>query len=632
MFPAERLRDKLIVANGKGIQVYREVAGAYRFDRFELYIEGVQTEAAIPTACVRIRVDQAEAQVPPALWSTSAGRVAVEDFLARSARDAVHKHVRTRWPGRLAPLTVDAGGQEILVRNCVVLREEFVEVRGTMTLPAEGRKVASKPAQAFFFDELPAVVASGLTWAGLDGEAARRHVQVLEDYIHLREALPSLGLAAFVADGSVLPRESAFAERPLRGGRVIPFVAPDELAVTVELPSRGPVRGLGIPRGVTVVAGGAFSGKSTLVAALASGVFPHEPGDGRELVAACPDAVMILSEPGRRIERADLGAAFREMPNRPSAASVSYERAPGVVSMAAAVAEALEIGTGLLLFDEDEGATPYLARDAAMQRLVAKGFEPLTTLLDQVRSLWEDHGVSVVIATGGLGDYLDVADTVIVMEGCKPQAATARARAITEELGRRRANEGRSVALPAPRVPLPRGFAGFKTRGARTEMRGRTAVGVGRESVDISGIRQLVDPGQMRAVGDAILHALDRGYVDGNASISEILDRVFGDIEDSGLGVLTAQQAPTSDYAMPRRHEVAAVLNRLRALQARQRRPAPVRPDQAEAGESPGCATARVQEATSEGESPDRVEPGPEPRPEPRMLPDPSRDSDLGSE
>ncbi len=611
MFPSERLRDKLIVANGKGLQVYREVAGAYRFDRFELHIEGVQAEAAVPSARFRIRVDQAEARVPRALWSEPSGRLAVEDFLARSMRDAAHKHVRTRWPGRVAPLTVEAGGQEILARNCVALHEDYVEVRGVLALPAEGRKAATKPAQAFFSEDLPAVVASGLTWPDLDAEAAQSHVRVVQDYLHLRDALPSLGLAAFVADGSVLPRESAFADRPLHGGRVVPLTAPEELAVTVELPNGGRVRGLGFPLGVTVVAGGAFSGKSTLISALASGVFPHVPGDGRELVAARPDAVVVLSEPGRRVERVDLQAAFREIPNRPSAASVSYERAPGVVSMAAAVAEALEMGTGLLIFDEDEGATPYLAGDAAMRQLVGSEGEPLAALVDQVRSLWEEHGVSVVVATGGLGDYLAVADTVILMEGFRPQAATERARAIFGGFPGWRTRGGRPVSLPVPRVPLPRGFAGFKSRGARTELRGRSAAGIGRESVDLSGLRHLVDPGQARAAGDAVLHALDRGYVDGNASISEIVDRVFADIDASGLGVLASAQAAASDYAMPRKHEVAAVLNRLRALQARQRRPATAHPDKEEPGEPAPGPQAAPEEPT-----------------ELKMLPAPRRDSD----
>lgn len=571
MLPADRLRDKLLTMGGKGVQVYRDLAGAYRFERFVLHLEAVSPDPAAPSAHGRVRIDQAEAQVPLELWADRPGRIAVQDFLARALREAVHRHVRTRWSGRVAPLVVDAGGQEILARTSCAVAEEFVEMRLMVNLPAEGRKVLSKPALAVFFEELPAAVASGLVWANLDAEAARRHWEAYQDFIALQDALDARGLVAFLADGSLLARDAGPGDRPLRGTRAVALRAPDELAVTVDLPYRGTVRGLGIPRGVTVIAGGMFQGKSTLLEAIGKGVYAHIPGDGRELVATLPDAVTVRADAGRRFERVDLGIFLTGVPHRPDPTSLSVEHATGALSMAASVAEALEVGTRLLLVDEDYSAVAFLARDAAMQRLIPAAQEPHTALVDLVRPLWERLGVSTIIATGGLGDFLGVADTVIVMDGFQPQAATARARSIVADRADRRESEGRPVAPPTPRVPLPRAFSGLRGRGLRAETRGRAAVALGREVVELAALAQLVDPSQARAAADAILYAIEKGYLNGVATVAEILDRVYADIEAEGLDALALSEVPR-DYALPRRHEVAAVLNRLRLLQARPRR------------------------------------------------------------
>ncbi|MDR7554069.1 MAG: ABC-ATPase domain-containing protein [Armatimonadota bacterium] len=572
MLPSDRLRDKLIVANNKPFQAYQDLVGAYRFDRFVLYLDAIQPDPMAGPSRGRVRIDQAEAQLPPALWSTPPRKTALEDFLARALAEAIRRHVRTRWTGRTPPLAVDAGSQTVLRRAACTIAEDWVEVRVAIGLPAEGRKAAARAAITLFFEELPAVVEAGLVWARLDGEAGRRFVETVEDYLALQAQLPALGLVAFLADGAVLPRETPPGDGPLRGGRAQPLQAPDALAVTVSLPHRGTVRGLGIPRGVTVVTGGAFSGKSTLLAAVARGVYPHVPGDGRELVATVPDAVMVRAEPGRRIERVDLSAMVHRVPGRPEVSAFSAERASGALSVVASLAEALEVGTSLFVFDEDDLPAALLTRDARMEALVPPADDPLTRLVDVVRPLWEDLEISSIVATAGLGDFLAVADTVLVMDAFQPRAATAAAQQAVA-LGAPRAARRATVAVPAPRCPLPRGFNGLRGRRIASEMRGRGALVVGRESVDLAGLPQLVEPGQARAAGDAILYAVEKGYIDGAASIAEILARVFADLEAGGLLLLSEGERGSGDYALPRPYEVAAVLNRLRALQVRVRRP-----------------------------------------------------------
>lgn len=575
MLPSDRLRDKLIVMNGKGTQAYRTLAGAYRFDRFELHLDAIQPDPVSPSCWARVRIDQAEAQVPPEMWGSPVGRLAAEDFLSRAVREAIGRHVRTRWQGKATPVAIQAGGGEILQRSCCTVTEDFVEIRLMIGLPAEGRKVLARLAQTLLLDELPAVVQGGLVWANLDASAGWRHRDTLEDYLALREALGAHGLVAFAADGSVLPRENGSGGRPMREGRAVPLHAPDGLAVTVTLPHRGTVRGLGFRRGVTVIAGGAFSGKSTLLDAISAGVYPHLPGDGRELVATVPDAMLITAEPGRRVERVDVSAFFRELPHRSDATAVSVEHASGAVSMAAGVAEAVEVGSRLLLFDEDESAVAFLARDALMQQLIPTERNHATPLVDRLRSLWEVHGISSVIATGSLGEYLDVADTVVVLERFQPHTATERARGIVAGFVDRRTRPEEEFGMPAPRCPLPRGFGGMRGRSLRTEARGRAEISIGREMVSTAALRQLVEVGQAIAAGDAILYALSKNHLNGHASMTEILDRLFADIEARGLIALASEGSYAGGYAMPRRHEVAAVLNRMRSLQVRTRRAIP---------------------------------------------------------
>jgi predicted ABC-class ATPase len=616
MLPADRLRDKLIVSNNKGVQVYREIAGAYRFERFELYLDAVHPDPAAPSARARVRVDQAEAQIPRDLWERASARLAAQDFLTRAFRDALQKHARTRWSGRINPLTVDAGGQEILARTGCTVAEDFVEIRFTVNLPAEGRKVMAKPAQAVFFEDLPAAVNAGLIWANLDAPAGQRHVETYEDYLTLREALSAHGLVAFVGDGSILGRDAGPGDRPLRGTRAVATHAPDELAVTITLPHRGPVRGLGIRGGVTVIAGNLYSGKSTLLAALSSGVYAHVPGDGRELVATVPDAVAIRADIGRRVERVDVSAFVHALPHSHDVTALSMERATGTLSMAAAVSEALEIGTSLLLFDEDDGAIAFVARDAVMQLLIPGLREAFTPLVERVRTMWEQHGISTIISTGGLGEYLEVADTVVIVENFQLLAATDRARGLVAEHALRRDGDYRPFALPHPRCPLPRGIGGVKGRGLRAELRGRDTLGIGRDPVDLSAFAQLVDPAQARAAGDAVLYAVEKEFITGNASVGEVIGRVFADIEGSGLTVLASRQHEAPEYALPRRHEIAAVLNRLRSLQVRTRRPGvpvqaepPALPEPPASSEVPAPPQAPTPSDISEvGEGPAVVE------------------------
>jgi predicted ABC-class ATPase len=341
---------------------------------------------------------------------------------------------------------------------------------------------------------------------------------------------------------------------------------PDSLAIVLETPNSGPLRGLAVPQGVTLIVGGGYHGKSTLLSVLALGVYDHVPTDGRERCVTEPDAVTIRAEDGRSVRGVDLRPFISHLPLGRATDRFDTEDASGSTSQAAAIVEALEAGAHALFIDEDTAATNFMIRDARMRRLIPAEQEPITPYLDRVRQLFGEEGVSSVLVLGGAGDYLDVADTVIQMDAYVPRDVSARAREVAEELplGEAGPRAPDALAPRAPRVPDARSFD--PRRGRRPE-RVRSVktrvIEFGSEEIDVSLLYPLVDAAQSRAIGDVLL-LLSRGLCDGRRSLAELLDLVDARIADDGFPSVCEEDF--GNRARPRRFEVAAALNRLRSL------------------------------------------------------------------
>ncbi|KAJ1835686.1 hypothetical protein LPJ63_000888, partial [Coemansia sp. RSA 2711] len=310
----------------------------------------------------------------------------------------------------------------------------MVEVRLTAGLPAAGRTIISSTAQRMFLETLPQVVERALLYQSIDVHAMHATIASVEDQEYLRSQLASKDLVAFIGDGSVLPRASGVSNLPLATDNVVRFQTPAETRVSFELPNQGAVMGMGIRRGVTLVCGGGFNGKSTLLQAIERGVYNHVPGDGRELVVTDEMAVKIKAEEGRFICNTDIRPFINNLPLGKETRAFSTCNASGSTSMAASIQEGIEAQASAFLFDEDTCATNFLVRDGRMQQLVSQNHEPITPLVSRVRELWETKGVSSILVIGGCGDYLDVADTIISMHDYVPADSTAKARAIAQRM------------------------------------------------------------------------------------------------------------------------------------------------------------------------------------------------------
>jgi hypothetical protein len=415
-------------------------------------------------------------------------------------------------------------------------------------LPAAGRRILGGPAAQLLCRELPDAIDRVLD--ALDAEALGRHVECVLDQVALRAQLEGRGLVAFLAQGSLLPRRSGADPRPLADA--IPLEVPESLACELEAPYAGRLRGLGIAAGVTLIVGGGYHGKSTLLQAIALGVYDHLPGDGREHCVSDASAVTVRAEDGRSVRGADLRAFIDRLPLARSTERFDTDDASGSTSQAAAIAESLEAGARVLLVDEDTAATNFMIRDARMRRLVPEAKEPITPFLDRVRQLSDERGVSSVLVVGGAGDYLDVADCVLQLDAAALPLGDAAPR--------------RPGAWPraAARVPDP---ASLDPRRGRRPERVKSvktrAIEFGSEEIDVSLLYQLVDPAQCRMIGDALLE-ISRGLADGRRSVAEILDAIEAEIEAGGLDALC--EPSFGDRARARRFEIAAALNRLRSL------------------------------------------------------------------
>ncbi len=561
--------------DGRGYPAYRDLEGQWSLgDGITVFLDRVARDPFAPPSRVRLRVDGRVAGFPPELFRNRVRRIGLLDYLARRVDQAIPRSGNRSGSGSSGVVRVDAGRQEVLERTAVHIfgvgtEPASVEARLEVGLPAAGRRILGQRAADLLAGELPRIAREALVFRNLPDGGAPSFVEIVEDQEHLRSQLGARGLAAFVADGAVLPRAHGASERPLRDG-VIAFESPASLRVSLPLlhSGSGPpeISGMGIPEGVTLIVGGGFHGKSTLLQALARSVVPHIPGDGRERVVTRNDATTIRAEEGRAVSSVDVSPFIRELPGGRPTTAFTTENASGSTSQAASIVEALEAGSRLLLMDEDTSATNLMIRDARMQALVAREAEPIVALLDRVRELYESHRVSTILVMGGSGDYFDAADTVIQLADYRPREVTALAREVGAQYPTRRSPEAAAASFGGRvRHPEPESFDPAGRKGTpRIRATRRDLLLYGEEEMDLRAVEQLFDESQTRAAGYAVGVAV-REFA--GLSVGELLDALEARLDEAGLESLTAEgRAGTHPgrLARPRRYEIAAAMNRLR--------------------------------------------------------------------
>ena len=556
--------------DGRSYAAYKAIVGRYRAPAgWFLHIDRVQADPYAPPTRIHVDVptdlhglellDEAD------LLADVDRRLAVGDFLTRE----LHAGFRG------TALSIASPGQEILQRSSIIVRPDekkegagwILEVRARLALPAQGRSIQGHEASRIVGRDLVRELEEAMDLTGERGDRLVRHIATLEDHRALTATVARNGWVSFLADGSVLPRRSGVSDEPLDGG--IPLEAPDSMAATVELPHVGTVRGTVVEEGVNVIVGGGYHGKSTLLSAIERGVYPHVPGDGRELVATVSDAVKVRAADGRAVTGVDLTPFISHLPAGRDTASFTTRNASGSTSQAASIIEAIEAGSTALLLDEDTSATNLLIRDSRMRELVAAEREPITPLVDRITALFRQRGVSTVMVMGGSGDYLDVADRVLLMDAYHLRDVTEEARRVVADQPRPLTGL-EDFAAPRQRVPEP---APPRTRRGpvRTRAQGTSTLVLDREEIDISDVGGVSDPGQAEAIAHALRALLEQRF-DGVSPLRECLDDLEALLDDEGLDALTDERERPAFLVRPRMVDVGAAVSRYRKLELAGRR------------------------------------------------------------
>jgi predicted ABC-class ATPase len=563
------LQTTLLRIDGRGYKAYGDIRGTWLLGDFVLRIDHVQGDPFASPSRVRAFLDPTFAGLPAEACQNESRAVGTACLLARRFATAASRVPAGPGTGRSGEVRMEAPGQEVLPQTAVLVHADgSVEARFTVGLPASGRRVLGEAAVRLLLDTVPSLIRRTLRIEAGDAAEILLHAETNEDADALRETLAGMELVAFVADGAVLPRRSGITQEPMTGPAVVPFRSPDSLRVEVRLPNAGALTGMGIPRGVTLIVGGGYHGKSTLLRALERGVYNHRPGDGRDRTVSHPGTVKIRSEDGRSVKGVDISPFIRNLPLGEDTSTFSTPNASGSTSQAANIMEAVEVGASALLIDEDTAATNFMIRDRRMQALIPRDDEPITPYIDRARQLFEELGVSSILVLGGSGDYLDVADLVVAMKAYSPEDVTEEAREVADAhpTGRQKESTGPMAALPL-RVPHPSSVDPRKGRREESlRLRGSARFSLGREELDLTGVEQILSSTQTRAIGLGVLLAW-RDYMDDERSLPEILDQVEKAVEVGGLDVLDPRCS--GDLSAFRRFELAAALNRLRTLEVR---------------------------------------------------------------
>ncbi len=569
----EKLKKFLNQIDNKGYKAYKDLQGqTFIFPDFDLDFYYVQGDPFAGPSQVAIKIDQKIARFPEATFNTGVRNIALNDYLTRILDQKIKIICRgRRGTGKSGLVAVDAPGQEILERSSVRVTSGQVEARLFIGLPARGRKILGRQAEEMLLEEIPRLVKSALFFTSLERNPLVNHIQTAEDQDFMRDELQEKGLVAFIANGSILPRRSGIDQRPLSRREAVPFYSPPSLEVELNTPHTGKVKGMGIPRGITIIVGGGYHGKSTLLRALERSVYNHIPGDGREHVVTNPEALKIRAEDGRRVEKVNITPFISNLPYGQDTGAFCSDEASGSTSQAANILEGLEAGAKVLLMDEDTSATNFMIRDMRMQKLVAKDKEPITPFIDKISQLYSELGVSTILVIGGSGDYFDVADTVIMMDEYRARDVSQEARSIaSDNKTLRKIEGGKNFGEILQRKPQPQSLNPRKGKKVKIKSRSDEAIQFGRENINLQNVEQIVDPSQTRAIGDLIFFALKENIIDGKKPLAEILKIIEKELEEKGLEIASPfPNQPQGNYARPRPLEIAAALNRLRTLQVR---------------------------------------------------------------
>lgn len=563
------LQNLLHSVHRKSYPAYKSLKGSYQFDNYILSIDHVQGDPFASPSHISVRISHKTAGFPREYYSDHVTRITLSDYLTRQFEKQVsHYTFRAKGSGKSGLISVSHCGQEILERTACEITEKGITARFFIGFPANGRTINATELEKILFDFLPVCVQKAFLYRNINHKELEQTIFLAEDQTYIRSQLAKRNLVAFVADGSILPRESGISSRPMKVS--IPFTSPESLRVTMDLPHKGKISGMGIPEGITLIVGGGYHGKSTLLNALELGVYNHISGDGREYVITDDTALKLRSEDGRFIKDVDISLFINDLPNKKDTRCFSTEDASGSTSQAAGIVEGMEAGSRVFLLDEDTSATNFMVRDVFMQEVIAREKEPITPFLERAEDLYKKAGISTILVAGSSGAFFHIADTIIQMDSYHPVDISEKVRGLCGKypLNPVKAPEfnfPESHRIMQKQTPAVRshGRNADRPEQLKIKVHGKDGFLIGKQDVDLRYIEQLIDTEQTAALGLLLKYTIEK-LTDGTRTIDDIVKYLADQLKHKGLSFLSEGSYIPCGYAMPRIQEIYSCFNRYR--------------------------------------------------------------------
>lgn len=561
---SDELKKDLDRIDGKSYKLYKNLEGQYDFKNYVLSIDHVQGDPFASPSRIRIIVNQDFAKFPQELFDTKNKNIAVADFLTREFYFNINKcSERIFGSGKSGMIAISKCPEQILERTSIIIDKDRIEARFYVGFPARGRSVLSKELEKILYSVIPNIVEKTLLYKNINNQKLKARVNLVEDQEYIREELDNKGLVAFIANGSILPRESGVSSKPLKSGKV--FVSPKELEVEFNTKSKGVIKGMGIRKGITLIVGGGYHGKSTLLRALELGVYNHIEGDGREFVITSKSALKVRAEDSRCVTKTNISLFIDNLPNGKDTLEFSTENASGSTSQAANIIEGIESDAKVLLIDEDTSATNFMMRDDLMQKLVSKEKEPITPFIEIVKPLYVQKGISTIMVVGSCGDFFDVADCVIQMDNYETKDVTKEAKELSRgKIIERINNRNLKIDISFNRI-VKKGTIQAGEKGVKMKTIGLDTIIINREEINLRSVEQIVDNEQLNSIASIMKWAEDN-IVDKNLTLEKFVDKIMCQINKNGLISIEKIKGGSGSLSIPRKQEIMAAYNRYRKL------------------------------------------------------------------
>ena len=561
------LKNKLESIHRKSYPAYKSLRGSYTFGDFVLSIDNVQGDPFAAPSSLHVELPLKKAGFPEKYLEKRHTKTALEDLILRSFSKALDQYsFKAKGSGKSGLISTSRPGPEIMRRTAVEFNNIALLVRFEVGFPANGRTINAQELEKILLEFLPQIVKTCLFYQSWEKAKIQACYELAENQQRIREVLEERKLVAFCANGSILPRKSGVSSQPLKDA--IEFQSPESMEISIDLPFGNSIRGMGIPEGVTLIIGGGYHGKSTLLQALEQGVYNHVKGDGREYVITRADALKLRAEDGRAVSHLDLSLFIHDLPNGKDTHCFSTEDASGSTSQAAGVLEGMEAETSCFLIDEDTSATNFLVRDAFMQRVVSGDQEPITPFIARVRDLYEKVGISTILVAGSSGAFFHVADTIIQMDAYRPKDVKMSVEALLPEYPPADlCSNAEPFTLPTEKRmfvmerKIKRHGRGEREERIKTKVMGTDGFSIEHNIVDLRCVEQLIDTEQTAALAAILKHIVKKGSI--CMEMQELVAEINTLLKKKGMAAFV-EGALSCGYAYPRKEEIYLMLNRFR--------------------------------------------------------------------